>query len=153
MNLPQDGIKLHRGNFTAIGRQIQPYLEDGKCFRMVLKPWRERRSLSQNALSHMWYSEISEYLISKGKTFATPAWVKDALKHTYLGYPAFLFFGVRGGAKRRRSHHRGASGGSGWRLAPRNNFMVETLEKNRSWTRYFLARELRKSLKPERRHR
>lgn len=53
---------------------------------MVLKPWREKRSLSQNALSHMWYSEISEYLISRGKTFATPAWVKDALKHTYLGY-------------------------------------------------------------------
>ncbi len=78
MNLPQDGIKLHRGNFTAIGRQIQPYLEDGKCFRMVLKPWRERRSLSQNALSHMWYSEISEYLISKGKTFATPAWVSKS---------------------------------------------------------------------------
>ena len=49
MNLPQDGIKLHRGNFTAIGQQIQPYLEDGKCFRMVLKPWREKRSLSQNA--------------------------------------------------------------------------------------------------------
>ncbi|EMM6418683.1 hypothetical protein I6L17_24090 [Escherichia coli] len=47
MNLPQDGIKLHRGNFTAIGQQIQPYLEDGKCFRMVLKPWRERRSLSR----------------------------------------------------------------------------------------------------------
>lgn len=86
MNLPQDGIKLHRGNFTAVGQQIQTYLEDGKCFRMVLKPWRERRSLSQNALSHMWYSEISEYLISRGKTFATPDWVKDALKHTYLGY-------------------------------------------------------------------
>ncbi|EOM4832813.1 hypothetical protein ACMXLP_005131, partial [Escherichia coli] len=27
MNLSQDGIKLHRGNFTAIGQQIQPYLE------------------------------------------------------------------------------------------------------------------------------
>ncbi len=37
-------------------------------------------------------------------------------------YPAFLFFGVRGGAKRRRSHHRGASGGSGWRLAPRQSY-------------------------------
>ncbi len=86
MNLLQDGIKLHRGNFTAIGQQIQPYLENGKCFRMVLKPWREKRSLSQNALSHMWYSEISEYLISRGKSFATSAWVKDALKHTYLGY-------------------------------------------------------------------
>ena len=66
-------------------------------------------------------------------------------------YPAFLFYGVRGGAKRRRSHHRGASGGSGWRLAPRNNFMVETLNKNNPWTRYYLTRELRLSLKPERR--
>ncbi|EPR1807772.1 hypothetical protein ACU38Q_005032, partial [Escherichia coli] len=26
MNLPQDGIKLHRGNFTAVGQQIQTYL-------------------------------------------------------------------------------------------------------------------------------
>ena len=68
-------------------------------------------------------------------------------------YPAFLFYGGRGGAKRKRGHHRGASGGSGWRLAPRNNFMVETLEKNSSWTRYFLASELRKSLKPEKRRR
>jgi hypothetical protein len=66
-------------------------------------------------------------------------------------YPAFLFYGVRGGAKRRRSHHRGASGGSGWRLAPRNNFMVETLKRNSPWTRYYLARELRLSLKPEKR--
>lgn len=66
-------------------------------------------------------------------------------------YPAFLFYGVRGGARRQRSHHRGASGGSGWRLAPRNNFMVETLQKNSPWTRYYLARELRQSLKPEKR--
>ncbi|QCZ26156.1 Uncharacterised protein [Klebsiella pneumoniae] len=68
-------------------------------------------------------------------------------------YPAFLFYGVRGGAKRRRGHHRGASGGSGWRLAPRNNFMIETLQRNSPWTRYYLARELRLSLKPEKRRR
>ncbi|ECW2977148.1 YbcN family protein [Salmonella enterica] len=86
MNLPQDGIKLHRGNFAAISQQLQPYLEDGQSFRLILKPWREKRSLSQNSLSHMWYAEISEYLIRRGKYFATPDWVKDALKHTYLGY-------------------------------------------------------------------
>ncbi|HFE7543069.1 YbcN family protein [Salmonella enterica] len=86
MNLPQDGIKLHRGNFAAIGQQLQPYLEDGQSFRLILKPWREKRSLSQNSLSHMWYAEISEYLIRRGKSFATLEWVKDALKHTYLGY-------------------------------------------------------------------
>lgn len=86
MNLPQDGIKLHRGNFASIGQQLQSYLEDGKSFRLILKPWREKRSLSQNSLSHMWYAEISEYLIRRGKSFAMPEWVKDALKHTYLGY-------------------------------------------------------------------
>ncbi len=66
-------------------------------------------------------------------------------------YPAYLVYGVRGGAKRKRGHHRGASGGSGWRIAPRNNFMVETLERNRSWTQYFLASELRKAVKPVKR--
>ena len=79
MTLPVDGIKLHRGNFAAIGQQIQPLLDAGQCFRLQVKPWREKRSLSQNALSHMWYTEISEYLIARGKTFATPEWVKDAM--------------------------------------------------------------------------
>ncbi|EJH4501920.1 hypothetical protein C5952_17505 [Cronobacter sakazakii] len=86
MNLLKDGIRLHKSNFTAIGKQIEPLLTSGDCFRLVLRPWRESRSLSQNALAHMWFSEISQYLISRGKSFATPEWVKDALKHSYLGY-------------------------------------------------------------------
>lgn len=65
-------------------------------------------------------------------------------------YPAFLFFGVRMGAKRQKSHHKGASGGSGWRIAPRNNFMVEVLENRKVWTRYVLQRALRESLRPPR---
>lgn len=44
-------------------------------------------------------------------------------------------------------------GGTEWRIAPRNNFMVEVLERRRSWTRYTLSRELRKSLRPQRRKR
>lgn len=66
-------------------------------------------------------------------------------------YPAFLFYGVRRGAKRKKRHHRGASGGSGWKIAPRQNFMVQALENRRAWTRYYLSRELRKSLRPQRR--
>ena len=68
-------------------------------------------------------------------------------------YPAFLFYAVRRGAKRQKKHHRGASGGTERRIAPRNNFMVEVLERRRSWTRYTLSRELRKSLRPQRRKR
>lgn len=85
MNFPQDGIKLHRGNFAAVGQRLQPYLNDGQCYRLQIKPWREKRSIPQNSLSHMWYSEISEYLIQSGRTDATPAWVKRNLKKTYLG--------------------------------------------------------------------
>lgn len=86
MTLPVDGIKLHRGNFAAIGQQIQPLLDAGQCFRLQVKPWREKRSLSQNSLSHVWYEEISDYLIKSGRTDATPAWVKRNLKKTFLGY-------------------------------------------------------------------
>lgn len=68
-------------------------------------------------------------------------------------YPAFLFYGVRAGAKRKKSHHRGASGGTGWRIAPRNNYMVQVLDNRRPWTKYVLSRELKKALRPQRKKR
>ncbi len=86
MIIPKDGIKLHRGNLGAITQHLKPLLENGECFRLQLKDWREKRSLSQNSLSHVWYKEISDYLIKSGCTDATPAWVKRNLKKTYLGY-------------------------------------------------------------------
>ncbi|MCS2167568.1 YbcN family protein [Scandinavium manionii] len=85
MNIPQNGIKLHRGNFSAISQILQEQLATGQPLRLQVKQWREKRSLSQNALSHMWYTEISEYLIKSGRTDATPEWVKRNLKKTYLG--------------------------------------------------------------------
>jgi len=65
-------------------------------------------------------------------------------------YPAFLFYGVKRGAKRKKNHHKGKSGGSGWRVAPRNNYMTDVLEMRRGWTKYILLRALRTSLRPER---
>lgn len=43
------------------------------------------RSLSQNATFHMWMAEMSRWLTSHGREFATPEWCKDAMKHTFLG--------------------------------------------------------------------
>ncbi|WP_407321769.1 hypothetical protein [Dickeya ananatis] len=65
-------------------------------------------------------------------------------------YPAFLFYGVRRGAVRQKKHHRGASGGTPWKIAPRNNFMTQVLESRRPWTQYILSRALRQSLRPPR---
>ncbi len=99
MNIPEQGIKLHAGNFAAIGQHLQPYLNDGKCYRLQLKPWREKRSLSQNSLSHVWYEEISAYLIKSGRTDATPEWVKRNLKKTYLGCEEVTYTDFITGAK------------------------------------------------------
>ncbi|WP_338564091.1 hypothetical protein [Erwinia sp. E_sp_B04_7] len=57
-----------------------------KKYRIKFSAWRDQRSIPQNSLQHMWYAELSAYLIKRGKPFASPEWVKDAMKHTYLGY-------------------------------------------------------------------
>ncbi|AHM75144.1 hypothetical protein [Yersinia hibernica] len=61
-------------------------------------------------------------------------------------YPAFLFYGVKRKAKRGRSHRKGASGGSGWKIAPRKNFMTEALANRRSWAEKVLFNALKKSV-------
>ncbi len=45
----QEGIKLTKVNFQSVGQQIQQLLEHGE-YRLILKPWKNKRSLSQNAL-------------------------------------------------------------------------------------------------------
>jgi len=59
MNLPKDGIRLHKSNFNAIGQQIQPILESGDCYRLIIKPWKEKRSLSQNSLMWLWNGDVA----------------------------------------------------------------------------------------------
>ncbi|HDN2618829.1 TPA: hypothetical protein ACTY1O_001284 [Enterobacter hormaechei] len=59
MNLNKDGIRLHKSNFSAIGQQIQPMLESGDCYRLIIKPWKDKRSLSQNALLWMWNGDVA----------------------------------------------------------------------------------------------
>lgn len=53
MNIPQCGIKLHAGNFAAVGKLLQEQLAIGQPLRLQVKEWREKRSLSQNALSQL----------------------------------------------------------------------------------------------------
>ena len=84
-DISKNGVRLHKSNFLAVGQQLLPLLESGDCYRLILRPWKEKRSLSQNSLVHMWFGEISEYLIKSGRIDATPDWVKRNLKRTYLG--------------------------------------------------------------------
>lgn len=68
-----------------------------------------KRSLSQNALAHKWFGELSAWLISKGKDFATPEWVKAAMKSTFLGYVEVVDTDVITGKKTTRQELRHTS--------------------------------------------
>lgn len=77
---------LHKSTLGQFTRLIFDLVSSGKKYRIKFSEWRDQRSIPQNSLQHMWYAELSAYLIKRGKAFATPEWVKDAMKHTYLGY-------------------------------------------------------------------
>tara|TARA_R110002020_G_scaffold213674_1_gene420598 strand:+ start:464 stop:913 length:450 start_codon:yes stop_codon:yes gene_type:complete len=66
---------------------LDEQLADGKPKRLTVKNTR-RRTTSQNSLQHMWYSQISKYLISKGRTNWDSDYVKMNLKNTFLGSKA-----------------------------------------------------------------
>ena len=68
-----------------------------------------KRSISQNALAHKWFGELSAWLVSKGKDFATPEWVKAAMKSTFLGYAEVVDTDVITGKKTSRQELRHTS--------------------------------------------
>ncbi|AKJ41782.1 hypothetical protein [Pragia fontium] len=81
-----DDFCLHKDTFQQLGVTLQTLISTGKRYRVRVCEWKEKRSLGQNDLSHVWYDALSKYLISKGRTECSPKWVKRAMKHTYLGY-------------------------------------------------------------------
>ena len=68
-----------------------------------------KRSVPQNATAHMWFGELSRWLISKGKDFATPEWTKSAMKSTFLGYVEVVDTDVITGKKTSRQELRHTS--------------------------------------------
>lgn len=54
-------------------------------------------------------------------------------------YPAFLWYGVRRGAKRGKSHRKQAETGA-WRIEPRKNYMVDALDNRADDVRNLLRR-------------
>lgn len=79
-------------------------------YRIVWGPWREKRSLSQNAFQHVIYEDISAYLMSKGRTDCTAEWVKEMLKNKFLGWTEKEFVDVVTGERKMREVLRSTAG-------------------------------------------
>ena len=94
MTLPVDGIKLHRGNFAAIGQQIQPLLDAGQCFRLQVKPWREKRSLSQNSLMWLWNGDVATAVNMHSSSKLTEEDLHEFLKDMFCPAKPVTVLGV-----------------------------------------------------------
>jgi len=100
-------------------------------------PGRETGSLSRSIKVKV-YSTGMAAIISPQRT----ADMGDAF------YPAFLVYGVRREAVRRRDHQRQADNGKGWRIEPRNNFMMSALFNRSDVSKAALMETLKDSLVP-----
>ncbi|MDX7992602.1 hypothetical protein [Xenorhabdus littoralis] len=82
---------LHESTKKLFYDNLKQLLATHQKLSISAKPYKPKRSLSQNNLSHMWYDEISKYLIRRGRTWMTPEKVKFDLKATYLGFEKFEY--------------------------------------------------------------
>jgi hypothetical protein len=84
---------------NSIGLLIQFLwkLDFTKAWRVTVVQWREKRSLSQNAFQHAIYKEISEYLISKGRSEWCPIFTKRNMKNNFLGWEIIEYTDVHTG--------------------------------------------------------
>ncbi|AWK42622.1 hypothetical protein GPY51_10965 [Photorhabdus laumondii subsp. laumondii] len=76
---------FHESNKSQAWEILKETLETKQPHRIIIKPWKDTRSIPQNNTFHMWCGEISRYL-NKNNAKLTPEDVKEALKHTFLGY-------------------------------------------------------------------
>lgn len=77
-------LKANVQNLPSVIATITKLLIAGNELRITVKEWRERRSLSQNALQHVIYKTVSEYLVDRGRDWSEER-VKKALKYKFLG--------------------------------------------------------------------
>ncbi|MBE8598098.1 hypothetical protein [Xenorhabdus sp. BG5] len=81
-----DNFCLHESTKKLFYDNLKQLLATHQKLSISVNPYKPKRSLSQNNLSHKWYDEISKYLIKSGRTWMTPEKVKHDLKATYLGF-------------------------------------------------------------------
>ena len=86
-------FKLTINSLPLLVAELTKLVTSGnKAFRVNIVSWRERRSLSQNALYHKWLAEISNQAKVNGKSFSADVWHEYFKKYycpkTVINMPA-----------------------------------------------------------------
>lgn len=79
---------LHKSTLNLFIKEITEIANStDKRLRVSLKEWREKRSIDQNSLSHMWYGEVAEQASTRDGNYKFDIEeVKTKLKEMFLGY-------------------------------------------------------------------
>ena len=82
-----DDLCLHETNIKSIVTTLSELAKSGKRYRLIIKIWKDKRTIDQNSLSHMWYDDLAKQANVKTKTnnYSMES-VKHDLKETFLGY-------------------------------------------------------------------
>lgn len=83
----EDKLLFHESTKQSVWQTLKAVLATNQPHQLIIKPFKRTRSLSQNALFHLWCAELSKYLCANNANF-TAEQVKEMLKHTFLGYEA-----------------------------------------------------------------
>lgn len=82
-----DDLCLHSSNIKSIFSTLIELVKSGKRYRLIIKIWKDKRTIDQNSLSHMWYTDIAKQANQRSKTNSyTMDSVKHDLKEMFLGY-------------------------------------------------------------------
>ncbi|MBC9130702.1 recombination protein NinB [Frischella sp. Ac13] len=82
-----DDLCLHSSNIKSIFSTLIELVKSEKRYRLTIKIWKDKRTIDQNSLSHMWYTDIAKQANQRLKTNSyTMDSVKHDLKEMFLGY-------------------------------------------------------------------
>ena len=82
-----DDLCLHETNIKSIVTTLSELAKSGKRYRLIIKIWKDKRTIDQNSLSHMWYDDLAKQANVRMKTNNyTMKSVKHDLKEMFLGY-------------------------------------------------------------------
>lgn len=150
------GVYLHIDKFDMYGKLDFDKKEIRKAMRMAGK---EVQTIAKRLVSRKQISKRDQYpgkrkgilqrsikyKVSRSGFLVVIKPYKTAAMGEHF-YPAYLWYGVRRGAKRGKSHKAGASGGNGWRIAPRKNYMQDALCQKQGRVKAILISRFQKAL-------
>lgn len=90
-----DDLCLHSSNIKAIFQKLLELVASGKRYRIIIKIWKDKRSIDQNSLNWMWCTEIAEQANKYSEEVITAEDVHELYKGLFCPEKVKTVLGVK----------------------------------------------------------